>query len=493
MARLTAAVGLVLAMVWLAWCGLARIAPAVAAPAGEAKPAPALTGYTGVGSCASAACHGGAIDSPQAWQRAYSIWSTEDKHSRAYQTLFGDRAKRIVQLLDHLPSLDQAKPFADRRCLGCHTTIDPAAPRGREMLADGVGCESCHGPAQSWLVDHTRWPSPLAENDGQANAINAMRRELFTAHGMKNTKDVRVAAGVCVDCHVGGPQLAGSKVTRDMNHDMIAAGHPRLNFEFAGYLARMPRHWQARTDEAQAWAVGQMVTAQTSLRLLAERAESASSQLAAGKPTTWPEFSEYDCFRCHHDLRGGDIGQRARLEIPAAERPTLGGYVWGTWNFATIPTLAARNEDAQFAPKIVALSRSMAQPFADPKSVGEGAAELATTLDPLVASLHGQKYDLPWIRRTLVEMASLSPVLTWDQAAQAYLACVALNNERLWRSRDHRSPFDPQIEQQLARLRDALRFGRSGDVRFDSPRDFDPLAIQAEFGRLRELLEKLEP
>jgi hypothetical protein len=492
-ARLAAGIFFVSAVVWLAWCGLASLAPAVTIPAGNAKPTPAVAGYTGVGSCASASCHGGAIDSPFAWQRSYSVWSTEDKHSRAYQVLFSDQAKRIVQLLDNLPSPEQAKPFADHRCLGCHTTIDPAAPRGRDMLADGVGCESCHGPAQTWLVDHTRWPSPLAETDGRAKAVAAMRRELFTAHDMKNTKDVFVAAGVCVDCHVGGPQAPGATVSRDMNHDMIAAGHPRLNFEFSAYLARMPRHWHQRTDEAKAWAVGQAVTAQASLRLLTARADAAASELSTGKSTSWPEFSEFDCFRCHHDLRGTNTGQRARLTIPEADRPVPGGYLWGTWHFAMTRALAAGNNEAEYSSKITALSRLMAQPFAEPKSVRDSVAEVTTALDLLVASLQDQHYDLTWIHRTLVEVASPSRVFTWDQAAQAYLACVALNNERLWRSRDVRSPLDPEIERQLLRLRDTLRFGHSGQVQFNSPRDFDPLAIQAELRRLQELFEKLGP
>ncbi len=182
MARFAAGIFFVFAVAWLAWYGSATIAPAdtlapaETLPAGNSTRTPAAPGLIGVGSCASASCHGGAIHSPFAWQRSYSVWSTEDKHSRAYQVLFGEQAKRIVQLLDELPSLDQARPFDDHRCLGCHTTADPAAPRAREMLADGIGCESCHGPSQAWLVDHTRWPSSLAESDRRAKMVNAMRR-----------------------------------------------------------------------------------------------------------------------------------------------------------------------------------------------------------------------------------------------------------------------------------------------------------------------------
>src|SRR5258707_1231750 len=79
--------------------------------------------------------------------------------------------------------------------------------------------------------------------------------------GMRPTKDLVARAKLCAECHVGTAE-------REVNHDLIAAGHPRLNFEFAAYLANMPAHWReegenARLDfGARACAVGQLVSAQ---------------------------------------------------------------------------------------------------------------------------------------------------------------------------------------------------------------------------------------
>ena len=60
-----------------------------------------------------------------------------------------------------------------------------------------------------------------------------------------------------------------------MNHDLLATGHPRLNFELTTYFANLPRHWDDKADqqrqpnrEAVMWEVGQMVSARTSLALL---------------------------------------------------------------------------------------------------------------------------------------------------------------------------------------------------------------------------------
>ena len=87
---------------------------------------------------------------------------------------------------------------------------------------------------------------------------------------------------------------------RDVNHDLIAAGHPRLNFEFAAFSTNLPPHWNTKrtkpADPAQAWKVGQAMSAHAAADLLAYRA----CPKAGSAP--WPEFAEYDCFACHREL-----------------------------------------------------------------------------------------------------------------------------------------------------------------------------------------------
>src|SRR5262249_33878055 len=125
------------------------------------------------------------------------------------------------------------------------------------------------------------------------------------ALGMRPTKDLLERADACAKCHVGAAD-------REVNHDLIAAGHPRLNFEFGTYLANRPKHWQekgdnARTDfEARVWTVGQIASLHAALDLLEARAAAAhggKKDAPPGERPVWPEFSEYDCFACHHSLR----------------------------------------------------------------------------------------------------------------------------------------------------------------------------------------------
>ena len=163
-----------------------------------------------------------------------------------------------------------------------------------------MSCEACHGAAQKWLSTHytEEWRRKTPSEK--------------SLEGMIDTKNVRVRAEVCARCHVGEGDM-------DVNHDLIAAGHPRLSFELGLYTARMPKHWNPRDErarypdfEARAWLVGQAVSAQTALELLADRAEQAGQRK---KP--WPEFAEYACFACHHDLKEPSprqqLGYRGRV------------------------------------------------------------------------------------------------------------------------------------------------------------------------------------
>ena len=66
--------------------------------------------HLGVASCAAGVCHGKVAEDTNSnvWQNEYRIWSADDRHARAYQTLLGDEAKAIATKLG-LPSAQGAK------------------------------------------------------------------------------------------------------------------------------------------------------------------------------------------------------------------------------------------------------------------------------------------------------------------------------------------------------------------------------------------------
>ncbi|HEV8058888.1 MAG TPA: hypothetical protein VGP68_03395, partial [Gemmataceae bacterium] len=80
--------------------------------------------------------------------------------------------------------------------------------------------------------------------------------------------------------------------------------------------------------EVRAWALGQVLSAQAALELLATRASDT------GRP--WPEFAEYDCFACHHDLKSKSW--RAAEQLHGREPGTPN---WGGWFTTLLPQALA--------------------------------------------------------------------------------------------------------------------------------------------------------
>ena len=202
-------------------------------------------GYTGVASCAGSTCHGRAEgNGAVVRQDEIAIWqepsASSGAHSRALAVLSGLRSRQIAATL----GIDD--PTGDPACLGCHATFAPAAERGpRFQLSDGVGCESCHGPAGGWIATHYTTLGSHPAN---------------LAAGLVPLENPQVRAGVCLDCHYGS-----AKGNQFVTHRMMAAGHPRIVFELDLFSALQQHHDEdadyarrkGRTDSVRLWAVGQ--------------------------------------------------------------------------------------------------------------------------------------------------------------------------------------------------------------------------------------------
>src|SRR5262249_34488097 len=152
----------------------------------------------------------------------HSVWIEQDRHAGAFSILYDAKSIRIYRNLKASSLYARlSEPHRESLCLDCHAInarSDHLAPGNQFALPAGVGCEACHGPAEQWIVPHSRpgWRQRPA-------------REKAT-YGLEDTKDVLVRARKCAGCHVGSAE-------REVNHDLIAAGHPRLAFEMAGYQA----------------------------------------------------------------------------------------------------------------------------------------------------------------------------------------------------------------------------------------------------------------
>jgi hypothetical protein len=289
--------------------------------------------FVGVATCGGTTCHGrsegnGAVvrqDELMIWQDPAS---PAGAHSRAYAVLGSQRSREIARRLG-LPGNDATRA---EMCLGCHTTAAPAGRRGpRFQVSDGVGCESCHGPAGNWLASHYAV--------GGSHAANVSR-------GMVPLDNVRARANVCLDCHFGSADPG-----QFVNHRIMAAGHPRIAFELDLFTTLQAHHAEdadyaarkARPNPVQTWAVGQAMALERSLTLFATSDR--------GTEGIFPEFYFFDCHSCHRRISDDPRFEPSAVANPARPIP-LGMPPYNDENMIMLsaaarvvsPALAARFE-----------------------------------------------------------------------------------------------------------------------------------------------------
>ena len=259
-------------------------------------------------------------------------------------------------------------------------------------------------------------------------------------------------------CHVG----TGAA---DVNHDLIAAGHPRLTFELTVYQARMPRHASTNDKarypdfEARAWAIGQVASARAALELLAAQAQPPA------RP--WPEFAESDCFACHHDLR-----QPSRRIARGFGGRAPGLLPWNDWPYALLPRALPfhpTDDNARALSSLDDLRKLMSRPLPDAARVAGEARKTAAWLQLWLDGSEQGKYSDPALllqMRAAIENDVTRAPGGWDATAQCYLGLTALYQAQ----RDLRpDEADVPFQALLQRLAEQLRFPEG----FDSPREPD--------------------
>lgn len=408
--------------------------------------------YVGNLSCASSACHAANAGGGRAGSE-YTTWAGGDPHFRAYDVLMNERSRRMMAILHGPRSGPPPDAHKEKRCLDCHA---PEVAAGVREPTRGVGCESCHGPADRWLTTHY-------QAEFKARSLHAKAED-----GMYPTKDLAFRVTLCASCHVGDAAQG-----REVDHDLIAAGHPRLAFEYTGYHhnPRYFRHWEepAPDFDARAWEVGQVACARSAARLLAARARDDRH--------VWPELSEYSCYACHQSL-----AERNRWKpVTAAADRKPGSMPWGTWYFST---LAERPAD---------LRRLMENPTGDRCQVVAAADELVQRLDARLRKFQAESsqwkgrpltaHDLAGrFARTagsaLTDDGTKFRDLDWDGVTQHYLGAAAYYHA--WGAVDP-AGRDTRLRRPLDDLRISLRFPKG----YDSPTGTDPARVLHLFRQLQ--------
>lgn len=370
----------------------------VRADAAEPAPPPMAGRYLGPASCAQDACHGATRPRKvfDVLQNEYYTWLNRDRHAKAYEVLYDARSAAIARNLALARSASEAP-----RCLACHVLSPPADEReGPIETTDGVSCEACHGPASGWRGGHT---------------AEGWSHERSVAAGMTDLRDPAVRSEVCLGCHLGDGD-------REVDHDLLAAGHPPLRFELDNYSQAMPAHWRARPAEGvHVWAVGQAAAFRDSARELARRAREGP----------WPDFSWLSCDSCHHPL----AAERYRQGLAAtAFRARPGLPPWSPARWLVLRVLVARYAPEEAAPLDAAvgrLARDVSRLSTAPVEVSATAEAIATHLDGVAERLDRVRWDPAEARRVLLDVVAARDSLAaadLDSAAQAVQAVYTLTS-----------------------------------------------------------------
>lgn len=451
----------------------------VAGPPAAVPPIPATPSgrLVGAASCAAASCHGGGRRIEGLHFSASLVWAGRDPHANAWDVLNTPRSKTMLELLGAGQASAPPSAVQDARCLNCHATVEQPLTGTvpvNFLHHDGVGCEACHGAARDWIGPHVT-------SDWKSLPATAKAALGYVELGSSLTERARR----CAECHVGG-------VGRDVNHDLIAAGHPRLDYEFSTFHTNYPRHWQPRADSPDktdleqsptftldAWQAGRFAAAEACLKLLEDRT-------TAGRP--WPELAEYSCFSCHHNLENRSWYQQRRSN---------GRPGWETWSLTPLRN-SQNTELLPLTSSIKTLAGQMNQSAPDRLLVSRSARTSLTALQPLLTENH--QWTTPSVdalcleqirgaRRTTTDGTTLAAA-SWDEMAQLYLALRAAVAAR--RTLDTQDTRNEKISQHLEVIRSQLLFQPG----YDSPgtSSIDPvLAISAAVNQIELLLDPKTP
>jgi len=395
----------------------------------------------------------------------FHTWHENDRHAQAYKVLEDNLGKQMGRVL----GLDVTK---SERCLTCHGTWGKDFRPSNQELQLGVSCESCHGPSRRWFIPHM---------DPPWRARSSQEKESL---GMIDVRNPANRARQCYSCHLGS--AAEGKV---VTHAMYAAGHPPLSgVEMGTLLGKVPAHWTAISQKSDAIkkllqydpneksqtksvVLGGVVALREAVTFFAGRAGTGRQE------NLEPDFADYNCYACHHDLKKLSWRQRRGY------RYTPGYPDLREWPEALIKigifqvsndSASYQKKKREFREKLVKLHAAVnSRPFGDPGRIGSPndrsavSGELIAWLDRLIAELASSRYDQSAAVRTLQKLST--PVDPDDSPYDAYpdydsARQVAWAMINVYGDLDPKPAKDTEINQAFKKLSDALNLEFQADV-----------------------------
>ena len=265
---------------------------------------------------------------------------------------------------------------------------------------------------RNWVKPHT-----AASSWDQVPAVEKVRL------GMTAVKDSAAMAQACAGCHVGRllMRMALCRFATSITTCWLQAIHDltsNLPPSWPTFLPignRLPgAPMRCCPASAKPWAVGQVESARAALGLLADRVTRAANGASTG---TWPEFAEYACSSCHHDLTSSSV----RLRQPNTTG-SPGRISWGSW-FLSVPEQILANDAAEVS-SLAALRKHLERPYpslpATAKLV-DGAATALARMEGRLMALPDEKLASQSLEK-LRSLKSPANLCCWDSAEQRSLS-----------------------------------------------------------------------
>lgn len=447
-------------------------ADAVAIPNRDDEADAHVRPWLGNASCSASTCHGGAIGNTTSWRSSLTTFDAYDPHTRAGRSLMTEASTKMIHTLDPLTA-ESSQRYGEvlrLRCSGCH------APRAFDQttesfdsavtIRDGVGCEGCHGPAATWIEPH-------------------LDRGFHPQGPMRDMNAFAARIEGCVLCHVGSRRADG--LTRDMNHDLIAAGHPALRFDPWSALKRLPPHGNVQSDDAlpqipgevesRRYWLSRLIALRSAIELSRERFEDSQTPTTSDQPVTpWPELAEHDCFGCHRSLDGNTNKLTISDGIPRTHAWLQAELIEGG--------LGRNFEDnARRVNESLRKMRLGAAAADDMTSAMDDAIRAIATIEAQLRSPEPLPRSMVTLQDAPFERFDWNAAAQWTLRGQAVL-------------RDHPPQDITAAIATLESLNHSLRLGdppadNADDAQTDSPASFDPKAFQQAAGALISLTQKI--
>ncbi len=210
---------------------------------------------------------------------------------------------------------------------------------------------------------------------------------------------------------------------------MLAAGHPDLTFELDSFSSIEPPHWVEKAPDSKEpindklfgvriWSIGQATQLEESLTRLARHARGAN----------WPEYTEMDCFTCHHSLTKPEDSWRQQ-EGYGTRRPGNPPYNPSRYVvFRHLARSADPTAEAELASTMTEISALVAELQPDRTALAAKCDRGAQLAGELARKMRDATYDRAQTEQLMREIANDSDGISLDGERSAEQAAMALDS-----------------------------------------------------------------